>query len=267
MRAFFVSFAVITSIISFCALPAPALNSAIPFRPGEKLVYDISWMGILAGEGVLNVKRQTKLNGFDVYELKVSSRTVGWVSDFYFVDDNSLSYFDIEKLHSHKIDISLKEGSYRKTKIIEFDQARQVATYSINGNTPEEYQVFPDCQDALSALYVLRTMRENLKVGETISIPLFDDKKNYELLVKIIKKERINLLSGMVDTIVVEPKLKTEGVFQRKGKMRIWLADDENLAPVQMRSKIVVGSFLAKLREHKGVNINYIPYKKPEIKK
>jgi hypothetical protein len=48
---------------------------------------------------------------------------------------------------------------------------------------------------------------------------------------------------------LINPILKTEGLFLRKGKMHIWLTDDERKIPVKFKSKVKIGSFVAKLVE------------------
>lgn len=257
----------ITALIGLNPNAAIADKGAdLPFQPGEHLVYDISWLGIIAGEAGLHVNKQFKHNGADVFELAISSRTTGWVRDYYKVNDRTRSIFDINNLYSHHAEIRLHEGSHRKHKIFEFDQKRGIVSYKVNDKEAEEFEITPNCQDPLSALFVLRTLRRKFEIGKSFSIPLFDSRKNYELIVKVIKKERLKLAQGMVDTILVIPKLKTDGVFLRKGSLYIWLTDDENLTPVKMRSKIAVGSFMASLRKHRGVKINFIPYEKPQKK-
>jgi hypothetical protein len=47
--------------------------------------------------------------------------------------------------------------------------------------------------------------------------------------------------------LVVEPLLKFEGIFQRKGRMIVWITDDPERIPVQMQSEIIIGSFFATL--------------------
>ncbi|VAX19778.1 hypothetical protein MNBD_NITROSPINAE02-2160 [hydrothermal vent metagenome] len=255
---------IITAFISASSGAAIARKGPVlPFKPGEHLVYDISWLGIIAGEAGLHVNRQFIHKGSDVFELSITSRTTGWLRDFYAVNDRTVSLFDINNLYSHRAVIRLREGSHRKDKIIEFDQKRLTVSYKVNDKAAEEFTITPNCQDPLSALFVLRTLKGQINVGQSLSIPLFDSKKNYDLVVKVIKKERLKLPQGMVDTIMVIPKLKTDGVFLRKGSLYIWLTDDEFLTPVKIRSKIAVGSFLASLRTHRGVKINFIPYEKP----
>jgi hypothetical protein len=46
---------------------------------------------------------------------------------------------------------------------------------------------------------------------------------------------------------VIQPLLKSEGIFARTGDIVIWLTDDDRRIPVQMKSKVVVGSITATL--------------------
>jgi hypothetical protein len=59
---------------------------------------------------------------------------------------------------------------------------------------------------------------------------------------------------GKLDLIQVEPLAKFEGLFVRKGRMWIWLTDDERRIPVLMKSKIPVGSITAVLEKIEGVS-------------
>ncbi|MDH4183003.1 MAG: DUF3108 domain-containing protein [Nitrospinota bacterium] len=240
------------------AMGAPSLPGP-PFRPGESLLFDISWMGIQGGEGKLSVLEETSLRGHKVYTLEIKATSTGWVRSLYPVDDRTISFFDIKGNFSRKVDISIAENRYRKKKIIEFHQEQGKAYYSVNQDPPEEFEIDKSSQDSFSALYALRTMRPSVSVGAVIMIPIFEDKTRYLLEVRVIRKERIECTEGFVDTVVIEPKLKTEGIFSRKGSMTVWLTDDEYLTPVRMQSKVLIGSFEATLKTHRGANIHFIP--------
>ena len=66
----------------------------------------------------------------------------------------------------------------------------------------------------------------------------------------MIRKERIVTAAGEFDTVVVNPLLKFEGIFQRKGEVYLWLTDDSRKMPVRMKSKIAIGSIFAELVEY-----------------
>ncbi|MEK6545277.1 MAG: DUF3108 domain-containing protein, partial [Nitrospinota bacterium] len=78
-------------------------------------------------------------------------------------------------------------------------------------------------------------------------------KKNWQVEVNVLKKEKIKIYSGEVDTILVKPLLKFEGIFQRKGDLYIWLTDDEKKIPVQVKTSIIIGSIQSKIISINGV--------------
>ena len=45
------------------------------------------------------------------------------------------------------------------------------------------------------------------------------------------------------------------GIFKQKGELWVWLTDDENKIPVQMRSKVAVGSITTELKKIEGVSL------------
>lgn len=261
----------LTAAVAGPADSAEKSRHLLPFREGERLVFDVSWLGMIGGEGILRVRDTIMSKGVPAYIIEVIGRSTGVVGDLYPIEDHTYSYFDIAARRTQKVEIKIREGSYRKHKVIDFDQKNHKATYKVDEDPPEVFDIEPDCQDAFSVLYAFRALpRDRMKIGESVYFPLFDDKKKYSLEIKVLRKERIELPMGMVDTIVVEPLLKSEGVFRRKGKMNIWFTDDKHLTPVMMRSKIFIGSIYATLREYENVDIKIIPFedkKEPQGKK
>jgi hypothetical protein len=67
--------------------------------------------------------------------------------------------------------------------------------------------------------------------------------------VKVLRKEHVRVHAGEFDCIVVQPVLRYPGLFEQKGKLTIWLTDDAKKMPVMMRSKVVIGSINAALKE------------------
>ncbi|MDH5637498.1 MAG: DUF3108 domain-containing protein [Nitrospinota bacterium] len=247
------------SIAAFSFSPVSHAGDSFPFQPGEDLKFEISWMGLIGGEGRLSVTEETELRNRKVYLLRIIARSTGWVRSLYPVDDKTVSYFDVKGNFSRKVEVSISENRYRKKKVIEFFQEKRKALYKVDDDPAEEFEIDESSQDSFSALYALRGMGANLKVGQVLEIPIFEDKQRYKLKVLVLRRERIELPLGLVDTVVVEPKLMTEGIFSRKGSMTVWLADDEHLTPVKMMSKVMIGSFKAVLKSYSGARINFIP--------
>ena len=67
--------------------------------------------------------------------------------------------------------------------------------------------------------------------------------------VRVIGRQKIKVPAGRFDCVVVEPILKAGGIFKNKGRLVIWLTDDDRRMPVLMRSKVLIGSISVVLQE------------------
>jgi hypothetical protein len=91
-----------------------------------------------------------------------------------------------------------------------------------------------------------------LTVGDTSRFSAVSGKKRYELKVLVHGKEEIKTSAlGKVNTIKVEPVLDGDGIFNSKGRIFIWLTDDDRRIPVLMQCEIALGSIKAKLTKVK----------------
>ncbi len=89
-----------------------------------------------------------------------------------------------------------------------------------------------------------------LEPGQAVWMPNHTDGKNFSIFVKAIRRESIEVQAGRFDCLVIEPVLETSSIFENTGKLTIWLTDDNLRMPVLMRSKVIVGSFEAVLKEY-----------------
>ena len=62
-------------------------------------------------------------------------------------------------------------------------------------------------------------------------------------------REKVESVLGEVPCIKVEPVLDGDGIFNSKGRIFIWLTDDERRIPVLMECEIALGSIKAKLKK------------------
>ncbi len=258
----------VPSFLLGVVLLTSTLASAIeplPFKPGERFVYDISWSHFLtAGEGSLAVTDERKAeNGDPLYQIELTGKTVGFVDSLYNVHDVTRALFDVTRRLSVSSLITIRENDYHKVKSIRFDRERSVVVYKVDDDPEEEFEVGPNTQGPISALYVVRTMRDRMKPGAKITVPLFDDREKYELVVHVLRKETLDLPFGMVPTLVIQADLKTEALFRHKGKMTVWFSDDEVMAPVQLRTEVFIGGIYATVREFSGASITHTPHPTP----
>jgi len=232
--------AVVEASADSCA-PEVREPAVVPFGVGEYLEFSVSYNIIRAGTATLSVEGIEEVAGHRCYKLVSTARSNSFVSTFFEVRDRVESLMDVHGLFSRKFEKHLKEGGYTKDEAVWIDHCAGLAYYD-DGDT---VGVRRSSQDALSALYFVRTL--DLEVGNMVVFPSHSGKKNYPMRVRILGKEKIKTPVGHFDCIVVEPRLKSEGIFKHKGRLIVWLSDDERRIPVRMKSQVTIGSITASL--------------------
>jgi hypothetical protein len=69
--------------------------------------------------------------------------------------------------------------------------------------------------------------------------------------VRVLGRQKVKTPAGTFSCVAIEPVLKAGGIFKNKGRLVIWLTDDERRMPVLMKSKVAVGSISVVLQEVK----------------
>jgi len=68
--------------------------------------------------------------------------------------------------------------------------------------------------------------------------------------IEVIKREKMELPDGReVQCLVLHPVIDTKGLFSKRSDTRIWLTDDAQRLPVQIRSKFPFGTITLRLKE------------------
>jgi hypothetical protein len=216
------------------------------FGVGERLEFSVGYGVIKAGTAVMEIAEIVKIDGRKCFHIVSTARSNKFFSVFFKVDDRVESFMDVHGLYSWRYDKHLREGKFRADVSMVFDQEKHLALYNQGKDT---FEVAEYAQDVLSAFYFVRT--QELTLGRSIFVPNHTDKKNYPLEVKVLRKERVKVPAGEFDCVVVEPIMKTPGIFEHKGSLRVWLTDDEMKMPVLMKSKVVIGSISTELTSYK----------------
>lgn len=214
-----------------------AEDLAAPFARGEKIDYVVKWGFITAGHALLSVEPQI-WHEKNVYRIYSAANSSGLIGSIYPVKDRSesiVSRKDFSGLSFHK---EVNEGKYHQQEQMTFDQINGKAIYA-DGIV----DIARGTVDVLASLYLVRL--KSLTPGKEFTVKVCNNRKNYELVVRVIARETVTVPAGEFNTIVVEPLLKQEGIFMHKGRLFVYLTDDQERLPVLLRSKIAVGSIIA----------------------
>jgi len=222
--------------------------AAYPFI-GETLDYEISWAFIKAGNARMLVKETKNEN-----ELEIISRA--WHSSSFkmlTVDDTVSTTTTADSLLPKVFTQKIHEGGYKRKAQIVYDFKAKKTTVKDTAFNKEIFKHGIDTSITLnggercilSAFYLTRTF--NLKPGDTAYFDAISGVKKYKLKVICHRKETINTALGKKNCIVIEPVIQGDGLFKAKGKLTIWLTDDDERLPVLMKSEIAIGSIKASL--------------------
>jgi hypothetical protein len=227
------------------SLKAESHSAATPLFVGEELLFEVRWMGILAGNASLAVSGQVNKGGHEVYHIRSLAESSPFFSLFYNVRDMGETFIDRDGLFPWYFRLDQREGSRSSQRTVIFDQQRRIAIYTKNQHSPQEIKVPAGVHDSLSSFYVLRTLP--LRVGQAIHLNTFSNGKTYDVEVRVLRQEKLDTHWGPVDTLVVQPLMRYEEILRQKGDVLIWVTDDERRLPIRMKTAIKVGSIEATL--------------------
>lgn len=250
------SFLLALCFVMFCFAGEPQNLPEVhaPWMKGEKLTFSLGWGFITAGTATLEVK-PTKDGKTEFYTL---AHDEGSLKKLYPVSDTVYTRVRNRGLMTEVFRKTLNEGSYHNKSVIRFDRKGEKAWLSDTVFTDGKVRKVKRSADTvvaiqgmehsiMSAFYLVRTLP--LAVGDTSRFSAVSGKKRYELKVLVHGRETMKTVIGEVGTIKVEPMLDGDGIFNSKGRIFIWLTDDDRRIPVLMECEIALGSIKAKLKK------------------
>jgi hypothetical protein len=198
---------------------------------GEKLEYDVAVGGAKVGTGSMSIVGTDAINGHDTFH-SIFDIKGGFL--FFKVNDRLESWFEPSTATSHRFYQQLNEGSYHKERYFEIypDRAR------LHQRGFEEKESVSEPLDDASFFYFIRTVP--LKVGETYTYTRYFRPEKNPVIVKVLRKERVTVDAGTFETIVLQPIIKSGGLFAEGGEALIWVTDDNRRIMVQLKAKMPV---------------------------
>ena len=233
------------------AAPTP---KPMPFGAGERLDYiaKVGWNHV--GTGSMETVGIEDVRGHQAVHTRFQLKG-RWV--FYRANYLLESWIDQSNFTSLRFTQDNDEDPSDKDRVFEIFPDRQV--YKVNNG--EELPSVADPLDEGALLYYVRTM--DLEVGKTYTLNRYFRPDRNPVIVKVIRKEQVKLPAGTYNTIVIQPIIKSRGIFSENGQALIWLSDDKDRIMVQMRVKLKVGPTInLQLKSHRPApttNPNPVP--------
>lgn len=228
----------------------PAAVSAGPPPPDlGKLIYDIEWRLIHAGDVVLDLRNA---------EGRMKLDSAGLVSALFKVDDTYAVRYE-QAFCAVESQTDSKEGKRHRQTSVTYDRNQNRATWverdMLDGNKVlRRAQVdTPHCvHDVLGGLLALRG--SPLEPGQSLLTPMSDGRRSAQVKVDAQEREDVTTPAGTFKTIRYEVNLLNGVVYPRKGRVFVWLSDDAKRIPVQIRLRLAfpIGTVTLQLEKEEG---------------
>jgi hypothetical protein len=234
--------------LAACALLGP---SALP--GADVLHFEAEWRLMRAGEARLTL--QTAITG-EQRDLQavLHLATVGLVRTLYKVDNRYSALFDERFCASSTLLLAQESKRRRETRVtfnrppgkaslLERDLAKNAVIDARDIDVP------PCVHDVLAGLARLRGLAP--APGATIELPISDGKKSISARVTALRRETVKTPAGIHQAIRYEAFLFNNVLYRRKGRLFVWLTDDERRLPVQIRIQLpfYLGTITLKLEK------------------
>lgn len=231
------------------------------YKEGEFLKYRVHYGLLNAGFASLTIN-SSNYDGRPHYHMVGEGSSSGAVRVFFPVDDRYETFIDAATNKPTKFIRNIREGGYKRYQIFSFNHKGKNAKIEDRLEDEVYYRNFSnDVQDLLSAFYYFRNHDfSNLKTGDFVSVDILMHDETYKFKLKILGRENFKTKFGTVKTLKVRPYVQSGRIFKASESVTMWVTDDQNHIPVQIRAELAVGSLKADLFEYK--NTKYpIPFK------
>ena len=206
----------------------------VPYNVGERLEYEVRFGKVHVGSGSIEVVGVDDVRGRETWHTVYQVH--GGLRFLYSIDDVFESWIDTHTGNSLRFRKEQNEGRHDRESIYNMFPDRGI--FIEDGDTAEVSVKNP--LDEGSFLFFVRTLP--LVVGQTYPFDRYFKPDRNPVTIKVMRKERIKVPAGEFNAIVIQPIIKTPGIFSEDGHAEIWLSDDPNRIILQMKSGLSFGS-------------------------
>ena len=226
----------------------PATAAEPPSGDLGKLSYAIEWRFFHAGDAVLEAHDS---------EARLKLDSAGLVSALFKVDNTYTVHYGPSFCATGSV-LDAKEGKRHHQSTVTYDRNQNRAMWVerdiVKNEVLRTAQVeTPHCvHDALGGLLALRG--STLEPGQSTLAPMSDGRRAAQVKVEAQEREEVTTPAGTFKTIRYEANLMNGVVYQRKGRVFVWVSDDAKRIPVQIRLRLAfpIGTVTLQLQKEES---------------
>ena len=219
-----------------------------PRLAAQEFGYQLSWKGMLkAGELTFTFGKPDPEFPSD-YSARARGGSTGLASKLYHSKVDMISRLDPATLRPRASvgvqdegdEINIIRNTWSGT-LIRTEFTTRIAKNGKEGTVASELRFTP-MHDVFSAMLQVRSHK--LADGDRLVLPILPFDKPYLLRVHVVGREKFadrDTIKLSVALQKIDPKTKALLPYQKMKKTTLWLSDDANRIPVEMRSEVFIG--------------------------
>jgi hypothetical protein len=222
---------------------APAPAPALPWRPGEQMDFEATYLGFTIGKSRMSVGPVE--DGAVLVQLASGPAGLSSALKFHQTLQSTLDLATL--LPRSSVHDASEPGGYKHTDTTRHDRAAHKATVREKGRFDNTYEIDvpPEALDFLSMVFRLRTLP--LPDGASHSFQVLAGRKVTTVVATVVKRELVKTDAGKFAAIKVRIPTRFDGKFSEKSPTHVWFSDDERRVVVKLSVDFAVGSGYAEL--------------------
>lgn len=229
----------------------PRGDTAVPFKVGETLTFDVSWSSyMVAGTAVTTVReRRPSAANTAAYYIVAEGKPLPLLSRLYSLYYKMDTLLDTATLLPQEMTLYSEEGRQKRLGTTRFDRASRRAFFEMSGDRPVRTNVAvpAQVQDGLSLLYAVRA--SSIAAGTKLSYPILDEGSLYTVSMQAANTERVRVPLGEVNAWRLGVQIVDAGGKSVGENIGVWISNDARRLPVKMQADLPIGTFMLALRE------------------
>lgn len=226
-----------------------------PFRVGEKVTHEVSYLGAAAGYLSFIVKPFAVVNGRKNYNFFIDLKSNSFFSRIFAVDDQVQTYMDFEQMISGAYKLDIRDSAQVKEARAYYDFENLKANYWEHKYTEKHgheekklsWDILPYSQNPYSAIFYMRVF--NWSLGKECQFRVADDEKNIVFKAKAVEKTVLETDIGSFNALKLKAEVVTRGNLSKARDLYIWITDDDRKYILRIEVDLPVGSLVSKIVE------------------
>ena len=225
-----------------------------PFRVGEKIVHNVSYLGASAGTLTLAVKPFAFVNGKKNYNFFIDLKSNSVFSSLvYAVDDQVQTYVDYDTLTPGAFKVDIRDSGQVKEARSFFDFMNLTASYwehrytEKNGHEEKKlnWSILPFSQNPFSSVFYMRVFKWT--IGKEYIFRVADDEKNVFFKATALEKTILNTDIGDFPAIKLKAEVISRGNLSKAKDFFMWLSDDDRKYVLRIEVKLPIGALVSEV--------------------